>query len=195
MKIFLTFSFFLIAALGSFSSTYAAVNTSTSADTGTDQEIAKKIQDYLKGGWFSKSYEGVNVRVNNGKVTLSGTVPTNEDKQKIEKDVRNINGVRQLSSDLKATDNKGEKEKEFPQDAYATSADEQLNKKIRDQISKGWVWNSYKDISLHTSNGEVTLEGTVESIDDQYKLMEDVGKVEGVKRVKSNLKISKEKKD
>src|ERR1700722_12481839 len=32
--------------------------------------------------------------------------------------------------------------REFSQDTYATAADDQLNKKIRDKVSRGWLWNS-----------------------------------------------------
>lgn len=78
-------------------------------------------------------------------------------------------------------------QRQFPQDTYATPADEELNKKIRDSVSRGWLWNSYKDVTLQTSNGIVTLAGTVKNQDDQQKLVSEILKVEGVKSVKSNL--------
>ncbi len=58
-------------------------------------------------------------------------------------------------------------------------------------MSRGWLWDSYKDIRLNTTNGVVSIEGTVDSLNDQQKLIDEIQKVEGVKSVKSNLRIVK----
>lgn len=159
----------------------------------TDQELAKNVRDKLSSGWFSKGYEQVQVQVNNGNVTLTGSVKTNDDKLKVEKEVRNLDGVKSLNSQLTVQEpsakDKDKEHNQFPQDTAATPADEQLNKKIRDSVSRGVLWNSYKDIALQTSNGVVTLTGTVSSADDQQKLIADVLKVEGVRTVRSNLAV------
>jgi osmotically-inducible protein OsmY len=72
------------------------------------------------------------------------------------------------------------------QDLGSTSPDEQLNRKIR---RKSDLWNSFKDVSLNTKDGTVTLEGTVNSESDQQKIMTEIQTIEGVKSVQSNLKI------
>lgn len=79
---------------------------------------------------------------------------------------------------------------DFPNDNFATASDEQLNKRIRDNVSRGWLWNNYKDVSLNTQNGLVTLEGTVDDMNDQQKLIMEIQKIDGVKGVRSNLRIN-----
>lgn len=81
------------------------------------------------------------------------------------------------------------KDRPFAQDTAATAADAQLNKRIRDKISKGWLWDSYKEVILNTANGVVTLNGTVDSVDDQKKLVNEIPKIEGVRSVISQLRI------
>jgi osmotically-inducible protein OsmY len=159
----------------------------------TDQDLANKIRDKIGSGWFSKGYDKVVARVNNGNVTLEGIVKTRGDKEKVEKAVRDIKGVKSVNSQISVEDiNSPDKEqKQYPQDIYATSADEQLNKKIRDNTSRGWLWNSYKNVVLNTSNGVVTLEGNVDSESDKQKLVNEIQKIEGVKSVKDSLRVVK----
>ncbi len=169
--------------------------TTTEKTTATisDQDLAKKIQDKIGSGWFSKGYEQVGVRVNNGNVILQGTVKTAGDKEKLDKEVRNIEGVQSLNSQVTVADTttNSKEERSYPNDTYATAADEQLNKKIRDNVSRGWLWNSYKDITLSTTNGVVTIRGSVADASDQQKLLSEIQKVDGVKTVQSNLTINK----
>lgn len=79
----------------------------------------------------------------------------------------------------------------YSQDTFATPSDQQLNKKIRDDVTDGWLWDSYKGVILNTSNGVVTLEGSVKDADEQRKLTDKISKIEGVKSVKSNLTFKK----
>ncbi len=159
--------------------------------TTSNQELEKKIRSKIESGWFSKGYEQLNVRVNNGNVTIQGPVKTWKDKEGVEKEVRNIPGVISLNSQITVTEpnSNDSREKEFAQDKGATSEDNQLNKKIRDQVSRGWLWDSYKQVILNTSNGNVTLEGFVRSNSNQQKLIDEIKKVDGVKSVKSELRI------
>lgn len=157
----------------------------------SDQDLIKSIGDKVGPGWLSRGYENVTVQVVDGNVTLLGTVKTAADKESVEKDVRNIEGVKSLNSQItvKEINTKDAQKREFPQDTYATAADDQLNKKIRDNVSTGWLWNSYKDVALNTSNGVVTLEGNVSDLKDQQTLMNEIQKIEGVRSVSSNLTI------
>jgi osmotically-inducible protein OsmY len=186
--------FTLALGLTCVTSGYADYNRNDSSYSSvavSDQELTKKIQDKISSGWFSKGNEQVNVQVNNGVATLQGLVEAQSDKERIEKEVRNIEGVKSVNSQLtvQEPDTKANISREFKQDTYATSEDDQLNKKIRDTTSRGWLWNSYQGVILNTTNGDVTLEGTVESNKDQQKLMKEIQKIDGVKTVKSNLRI------
>ena len=183
----------------------------------SDQDLSKKINDKIGPGWFSKGYDQVRAQVRNGKVSLEGSVKTWEDKEKVEKEIRNIEGVRGVNSqitvqdpsqnnrDNRQVDNRDNryndnrdnrqaaKTKDFPRDRASTPMDDQLNKKIRDQVSKGWLTNSYEEIVLVTNNGYVLIEGIVEDMDDQQDLLNDIRKIEGVRGVKSNVRIKNPK--
>lgn len=169
--------------------TYSNMSTSNASD----QELATKIHDKLKPGWFSPGFDQVTAEVNNGIVNLHGSVKTWADKEKLEKEIRNMDGVRQLNSSLSVQDlaSRG-KPTDFQLDQAATAADDQLNRKIRDQVSRGWLWNDYKDVKLNTSGGVVTLEGNVNTKDDQQKLINEIQKVDGVASVRSSLKMNKQ---
>lgn len=169
------------------SNVYATANHAVAP---SDTELAKQIHDKISSGWFSTGYDQVKAKVNNGTVVLTGVVDKWDDKDKVEKEVRNIEGVRVLESHLSVREPASERNQQvFSQDTFATPADEQLNKKIRDNVSIGWLWNSYKDTALNTNNGVVTIVGVVDSPSDQQKLVTELQKIEGVKAVKSNLRI------
>lgn len=192
-------SYFVIVSILSFSGiAFADANTSNysynqnSSQAMSDQELSKKIHDKIGEGYFSKGFDQVKVQVNKGEVTLTGSVPTFADKEKVEKEVRNIDGVKKLNSQV-AVQEPREKDKaalEFVKDKYVTPADGQLNQKIRDKISRGIFKDSYQELILNTDNGVVTLDGTVKSSSDKQKIMSEVQKIEGVKGIISNLQIS-----
>jgi osmotically-inducible protein OsmY len=194
-------SLFALTAFMAFANTSISANYQSS-DGGTDtvgtyqkgslindQELNKRVQDKIKSSWHADSYKNVQAKVNDGAVTLIGFVPTLKDKENLEKAIRNIEGVKTVNSKITVNDTSTMPKREFNRDTFVTSADDQLNKKIRDQVSRGWIWDSYKNVVLHTSNGIVTLDGFINNLNDQQKLIKEVEKVEGVKSVKNNLQI------
>jgi osmotically-inducible protein OsmY len=66
-----------------------------------DQDLGKKIRDKIGSGWFTKGYDEVEVQVRNGNVMLQGTVKTPEDREKVEKEVHNIDGVRSVNNQIR----------------------------------------------------------------------------------------------
>jgi osmotically-inducible protein OsmY len=66
----------------------------------SEREIAKEVHDLLESGVFSSGYPNVTFSVDNGNVTLKGTVDTLDDKNKIEDKVRKIKGVRQIKNQI-----------------------------------------------------------------------------------------------
>lgn len=169
-----------------------------------DQEISKNVQDLLEPGVFSKGYPNVKFNVNNGNVTLRGTVDTQDDKTKIEDNVRKVKGVRQVNNqitfmgkqvsyndtstttgdmDAKVRD----AEKNYPQDSASTEADKRINARIREKISDGWFTRSYEAIILRTNNGVVTIVGIVDSKDDVQKINDKLKDVGGIRSVNNQL--------
>ncbi len=66
----------------------------------SDLELAQNVRYKLQSGWFSTGYDQVNVRVNQGVVTLDGPVDTLKDKEKVENEVRAIAGVKSIDNQL-----------------------------------------------------------------------------------------------
>lgn len=171
--------------------TYAADSTKQVVQVVDDQTLDTRIHDKIDAGLLTNGYPDVTVDVKNGKVLLQGFVNTQKDKDKLEKELRDIEGVKAFDSKVQvkepsSTDRQAQK---FAQDTFTTSADDQLNKKIRDHVSKGILWDSYTEVILNTANGNVVLMGVVKNANDQDKLVTEIQKVEGVKSVKSELKF------
>lgn len=75
-----------------------SANSRTSATS--DREVSQRIQDALKSGNFSKGYDKVTADVNNGRVTLRGTVNSDIDRQKAQDMVQRIDGVESVDNQV-----------------------------------------------------------------------------------------------
>jgi osmotically-inducible protein OsmY len=178
------------------------VQPSTDQKNVSDQEIQKKVQSSLSS-WFSKEYKSVTSNVNNGNVTLQGTVNTLEEKKKLDETVRKIDGVRQINNQVVVTGAKTawneqsaadkpkmrEDQQKYPNDYAATDADRQLNVKIRDKLAGGWFTKGYDALILRTSNGILIITGAVDSPDDIKKINEQLKGVEGLRSVSNQAMV------
>lgn len=167
-------------------------------DNYSDQNINGKVDDIVGSGWFSKGFQNVSYDVNNGNVTIRGTVDSIENKNKIEDKIRKIDGVKSVTNDLKiAKENPSaysesqlkDSEKKYPRDSAATLQDRQLNARIRDSLSNGWLWNSYETLVIRTDNGIVILSGVVDKPEEIQKVSDRLKEVEGVKAIKNQLDV------
>lgn len=170
-----------------------------------DQDIAKEVHNVLSG-WFTTNYPNVTFDVNNGVVSLSGTVDTAEDKAKIERDIRKIEGVREVQNNITVPSQKtamnyykssvaantGEKvmnktDKRYSQDFAATETDRKINSKIRDRLANKWFSKSFDTVIIRTTNGVVVITGTVDTNEDVNNISDEIKRVEGVKSVNNQL--------
>lgn len=175
-----------------------------------DQEISKNVQDLLEPGIFSRGYPNVKFNVNNGNVTLRGSANTQDDKMKIEDNVKKIKGVRQVNNQMTLMEKQmsygdtstttsdmdakvRDAEKNYPQDSASTEADKRINARIREKISDGWFTRSYEGIVLRTNNGVVTIVGVVDSRDDVQKINDKLKDVGGIRSVNNQLSTKKNK--
>lgn len=181
-----------------------------------DRIIGQRIRDAIKGGWFSKGYEQVNLDVNNGIVTIRGFVATLDDRRNVEDAVRRINGVNNIrnqltvqannpdaantnattrSGQMNAQDNDDDEDDEddddndYPQDRAANASDQEINKRIRDAIGGGLFTRKFEGVVIRTDKGIVTLEGWVDSFDDQRKLSDETRKIQGVRSINNNVQV------
>jgi osmotically-inducible protein OsmY len=164
----------------------------------SDQELNKNIQDTLSSGWFSKGFQNVSFDVNNGNVNLRGSVDTIENKNKVEDSVKKIEGVKQVNnqitiakegpnaySDTQLQDS----EKKYPRDFASSPQDRQLNAKIRDKLSNGWFSKGNETLVLRTTNGVVSISGTVDKFDDIQKLDDQLKDINGVRSFNNQLTV------
>lgn len=167
-------------------------------DNYSDRDINGKVDDVVGSGWFSKGFENVSYDVNNGNVTIRGSVDTIENKNKIEDKIRNIDGVKSVTNDLKIRKENSSaysesqlqsSEKKFPRDSATTIQDRELNARIRDKLSNGWLWDSYETLVIKTDNGIVILSGMVDKPEDVQKVTDRLKEVEGVKSIKNQLTV------
>jgi osmotically-inducible protein OsmY len=180
--------------------TYQTQQKSGSQKTVSDQEIHKEIHNELRPGWFSKGFPNVSFDVNNVNVILRGSVDSLENKNKIEKGVREIEGVRQVNNQItiaKETKDQDtysdsqliDSEKKYPRDSAATPQDRQLNAKIRDKISNGWFTKDYETVVLKTANGIVIITGTVDKPEDAQKVSDKIKDIAGIRSVNNQLSV------
>jgi osmotically-inducible protein OsmY len=75
----------------------------------------------------------------------------------------------------------------YSQDFAATPLDQQINTKIRDKLSSGWFSKGYDNLTLNTTNGSVTVSGTVNKTEDVQNIADKIRNVDGVKSVNTQL--------
>lgn len=103
--------------------------------TEGDKRLGQRIRDAIKGGWFSKGYEQVQLDINNGVVTLRGFVATLEDKKNVEDTVRKVNGVNNVRNNLdvrKQSDSSTDIRKTQYDRAQSANADSSRNRNLTD---------------------------------------------------------------
>jgi osmotically-inducible protein OsmY len=121
----------------------------------------------------------VNVDTVDGRVTLHGTVPTAEEKARVEAEARKVEGVREVRNLIQVVP-------EAKKDAVKASDSE-----IKDRVAKALDADKALDdssIDVQSVNGGVVLlGGKATTLDDHLRALEDARAVPGVKQVKSEV--------
>ncbi len=165
----------------------------------SDLAIFKNTQSALSSGMFSRAFDNVFFEVDDGYVTLRGTVDTAANKTKAEESVKAISGVKGVTNKITASDSikagAGQTgalqnysgRTGMSQDSAATAEDKQLNDVIRNKLRQ---WLSTKNVDalvIKNQNGEIVLVGTVDKPEDVKKVDEQVKAINGVKRLDNRL--------
>lgn len=79
-------------------------NNTSNTRQPSDTQIAKEVRDALAPGMFTKGYDRVSSDVSNGTVVLTGTVQSQSDREKLEKSIRKIDGVRDVRNNVRVLD-------------------------------------------------------------------------------------------
>lgn len=132
----------------------------------------------------------VNVDTKNNVVSLQGTVPSGEIKDKIESIVLSTNGVIDVENGLKIAnpDTMSEKVENSMVDASQTVSDIWITTKIRSLLAFSSDYTG-SNVKVITNQGKVTLEGYARSKQQIDSIVEDISAVIGVKEVDNRLSL------
>lgn len=159
-----------------------------------DSDLRTRVEEALQN---DRTLARSNVRVESvksGNVVLTGTAPTMSEHGAALRTVRNVSGVRRVSSTIQSPDRLAEDEirydGEYDAARYSASAS-----------SDAWITTASKmrllangetpglDINVDTSNGVVTLFGVVDSESGKSAATSEVRKVAGVRDVRNVLQV------
>lgn len=140
----------------------------------TDEEIKKKVTDEIY--WDARvDASDIKVEVEDGKVKLSGDIPTYSGKLAAENDVWSISGVNSIENNIKVNLPK------VPTD-----------KDIKANIDNVFTWNpsiDETDIEVSVTGGFVEIEGSVDAYWKKHRVEELASDVEGILGVSNKLSI------
>lgn len=125
----------------------------------------------------------VNVDTNDGVVTLSGKVPSAEQKAMAEKKARSIDGVKDVKSYLQIVPASEEKRVE--------RSDKEIKEAVKTALKNDPSLEDSKISVKDVSKGVVTLEGEAKTYSDHLRAVGLVDRTPGVKRVASDVKNPK----
>lgn len=137
----------------------------------------------------------INTDVKNGKVTLTGKVKSDLDKELAEELVLSLDGVMDVDNQLTVVKDKNaamKKDKDMDGDDSAES--DLTDAKITTVITTRYLFNSEvsgTNIDVDTDQGVVTLNGTVNSEAEKQLAVKIASNAEDVRDVKDNLTIVK----
>ncbi|MGK5594467.1 MAG: BON domain-containing protein [Parachlamydiaceae bacterium] len=179
-------------------------NTDSKNDTYTtegDRRLGHRIRDAIKGGWFSKGYEQVQLNVSNGIVTLRGFVATFEDRKNVEDTVKKVNGVKGVKNNLniKQSDRKADANTPYER-AQSMNKNPSQNRNLMDDKKKdrhgtmpskdsfaaadsSW-FNTSRDSSAYQNTDSHSWFGT--SKDNTYA--QDIGTTDGDRQLNKKIR-------
>jgi len=152
------------------------LSISAMAGTGRyDQQIQQTVSQKIHG---AKKLQNVNSSVEDGIVTLTGTVNLYQDKLDATKKIKKVENVAGVRNDIEV--------------AGSTVPDSQLQKKLAKQVAYdrvGYFDNTFNFVALDVKDGVVTLNG--DTVNDVAKdsALAIVARTPGVKDVVNDLNV------
>lgn len=171
------------------------------SETASDQATSKRVYEALYG-YISVGNQNIAFEINDGVITLTGHVNSQEDKDKIENDLKKIDGVKEINNKITVIDAKKfvyyqpkivdngtsiKNSSKLSKDYGALDKDKKINAALREKLDG----RGFTNVSIITANGVVTLTGTVNSSEEFDPFVNEIEKIDGVKKV--NNKVSSRK--
>jgi hyperosmotically inducible protein len=142
---------------------------------GYDQQIQQAVSQKMHG---SKQLQNVNSSVEDGMVTLTGTVNLYQDKLNAAKKIKKVANVSGVRNEIVV--------------AGANVSDSQLEQKLAKKLAfdrVGYFDNTFNYLALEVQNGVVTIEGDTVYDTPKDSAMAIVAAMPGVKGVVDNVKV------
>lgn len=154
---------------------YLTVETAVAAEPRTDRQIRRSVVSQLE--WDPMVERGdVAVDVEDGEVTLSGTVASRSEKIAAREAARQVGGVRWVEDELEISE------------PAAVDQDWAVKSSIRSLLEINPSVDA-SDIVIRVEDGLVTLDGTVSSFWRKIRAEETAANVAGVIRVTNELAV------
>jgi hyperosmotically inducible periplasmic protein len=151
----------------------ANANRSESGATRSDSWIALKTKLALVASSPTSGYE-TEVDAKDGVVTLTGKVDTNEVKTEAEQIARKVEGVRNVNNQLQVVPEARRKE--------VNAADNKIKEEIQ-KLMDGDPKLQTLSLSVDSNAGVVSLDGSVDTVEQLWQAAAAIRKVPGVKSV------------
>jgi hyperosmotically inducible periplasmic protein len=150
--------------------------TAFAANNGSyDQQIQQAVSQKMHG---TKQLQSVNSSVDDGIVTLTGTVNLYQDKLNAAKKIKKVANISGVRNNILV--------------AGANVSDDQLEQKLAKKLAYdrvGYFDNTFNYLALAVQNGVVTLEGDTVYDTPKDSAMAIVASTPGVKDVVDNVKV------
>ena len=159
----------------------ATMTGRTAGEYVDDATITAKANDIIVKDPDAK-YLKIDVTSTDGNVVLQGSIRDRTAEDRIVAKIRQIKGVKSVKSLLKST---GDTAGEYIDDSVITA-------KVNADIVKDPDAHYFK-IDVTTTQGDVVLQGFVNSRETEQRLVAKIREIKGVKSVKSLLKIEEKK--
>ncbi|MEO6804341.1 MAG: BON domain-containing protein [Granulicella sp.] len=166
---------FLTFSLGSFANVARAQTMSGATANGADAQIQSDVTKALD----NKRFQGVKSTVQNGIVTLTGTVPLYRDKQDAENKAHHRKNVSAVQNMIQV--------------AGPTVEDAQLRNKLSEKLAYdrvGYGTTAFNAFTIGVRNGVVTLGGIAYGPTDKDSALSLVANYPGVKDVVDNIEVA-----
>lgn len=125
------------------------------------------------------SSNGIHVDTTDGQVTLHGSVPSTNEKTKAVAVVRDIEGVRQVRDLLQVVPEAAEK--------FVAASDDELEARVEQAMKKDEALEGSSIRVGSVNAGVVLLEGNARTLSAHRRAIEVAARLDGVKRVASNI--------
>lgn len=163
-----------------------------SSQAASDSAVTAKVKSKLATNSETSAIK-IGVETNAGVVTLSGTVPTDAEKNKAEQIAKNTNGVKSITNKIVVDGNAtgatniGGKAGEALKDAGVSMSDAAIVAKVKAKLLADGITGTNVDVT----EGKVVLKGEVDDAQKKAKAEDLARKTDGVKDVRNKLAVKK----